>query len=387
MVNENTHYRWDFIGLSTDVKPTPATSNKVVNGSTYYTSDDSKLYIFCDGTWYERKALGGGGGGDTSDFTILSDSDANYTSGQDSFIATWLLTTGTYRLADEATIGVLTGLDSNLDPLDDYYVDSQPIIFVQAGDVVETLVVNSQGVSYTLTDTTGSVTDSTYLNLPFQGATVSEDGTNGLVPAPTTTDVDKFLKGDGTWATPSGGGGVTVVQTTGTSTTDVMSQNAVTSMVFADPSIRTRVRIGTDDSAIADLTVAIGSGSVARGEGSVSIGTNSANYANGVYSVSIGNSAKAGGHSRAVAIGNYSESAHNNSIALGGNAVTTREGELNIGAGSSGRGYNSTNYRIIGGVHDGQLAQDAVTVNQVNGVIDAINTALSTNIPHIGASS
>ena len=41
----------------------------------------------------------------------------------------------------------------------------------------------------------------------------------------------------------------------------------------------------------------------------------------------------------------------------------------------------------VGGVHDGQLANDAVTVGQVNAVIDAINTALSTNIPHIGASS
>lgn len=56
-------YRWDFIGLSTDTKPTSETSDKVVNGSTFYCSDTSKLYVYCDGTWYERKALGGGGGG------------------------------------------------------------------------------------------------------------------------------------------------------------------------------------------------------------------------------------------------------------------------------------------------------------------------------------
>lgn len=56
-------YRWDFIGLSTDEKPTAETSDKVVNGSTFYCSDTSKLYVYCDGTWYERKALGGGGGG------------------------------------------------------------------------------------------------------------------------------------------------------------------------------------------------------------------------------------------------------------------------------------------------------------------------------------
>lgn len=53
-------FRWDFIGLSTDEKPTPETSNKVVDGSTYYCSDTSKLYVFCKDTWYEKTATGGG---------------------------------------------------------------------------------------------------------------------------------------------------------------------------------------------------------------------------------------------------------------------------------------------------------------------------------------
>lgn len=61
------HYRWDFIGLSTDVKPTPETSEKVVDGSTYYCSDNSKLYVYCTDNWYEKKPLGGGGGGGSVD--------------------------------------------------------------------------------------------------------------------------------------------------------------------------------------------------------------------------------------------------------------------------------------------------------------------------------
>lgn len=65
MVTEN-HYRWDFIGLSTDEKPTPATSKKVTNGSTYYTSDDSKLYVWYEDQWYERTAPESGGGGGSS---------------------------------------------------------------------------------------------------------------------------------------------------------------------------------------------------------------------------------------------------------------------------------------------------------------------------------
>ena len=45
------------------------------------------------------------------------------------------------------------------------------------------------------------VTD--YLNKPtyLQGATASSDGITGLVPAPSSGDNTKFLKGDGTWAT------------------------------------------------------------------------------------------------------------------------------------------------------------------------------------------
>ena len=39
------------------------------------------------------------------------------------------------------------------------------------------------------------------------GATTESDGTKGLAPQPTVADKDKFLRGDGTWATPSGGGG------------------------------------------------------------------------------------------------------------------------------------------------------------------------------------
>lgn len=209
----NNHYRWDFIGLSTDDKPTSETSEKVVNGSTFYCSDTSKLYVYCDGTWYERKALGGGGGS------------------------------------------------------------------------------------------------------------------------------------------------ITPVQTTGASTTDVMSQNAVTSMVYADPSTTQKVNIGGSIDSSAEYGTVVG------------------------YQASISSRSD-----RAVVIGYRAGAETPGSVALGTGASPTRTGEVNIGSfGSTAYGFNKTNYRVLGGVYDGQSAHDAVTVSQVNSVIDAINTALSTNIPHIGA--
>lgn len=224
----------------------------------------------------------------------------------------------------------------------------------------------------------------------FVGTDGVSAGSAGLVPAPATTDAGKFLKADGTWDT-AGGGGPTVVQTTGTSQTDVMSQNAVTAMVYPFYSslpdiINIRASSGVDGSS-GDSAVAIGSGSFARGERSVSIGLSTQNYASGDRAVTIGNFAETKNNSKAVAIGNLAKCTAAYSVALGDSASATRIGEVNVGAGTSGEGYNSTNYRVLGGVHDGQLAQDAVTVNQVNATIDAINTALSTSIPHIGAAS
>lgn len=49
-----TNTRWDFIGLSTDQKPTPSTSKLVVDGSTYFEADTSKLYFWYNNQWYNK---------------------------------------------------------------------------------------------------------------------------------------------------------------------------------------------------------------------------------------------------------------------------------------------------------------------------------------------
>ena len=49
-----TNTRWDFIGLSGDSKPTPATSKLVVDGSTYFEADTSRLYFWTKNQWYRK---------------------------------------------------------------------------------------------------------------------------------------------------------------------------------------------------------------------------------------------------------------------------------------------------------------------------------------------
>lgn len=278
-------YRWDFIGLSTDEKPTPETSEKVVNGSTFYCSDNSKLYVFCDGTWYERKPLGGGGGG-------------SYVAGN--------------------------GIDITDDTISVDTTTIQPKL--------------TAGSNVTISDDTISATDTTYSN--FVGTDGTAAGTAGLVPAPATTDAGKFLKADGTWDT-AGGSGPTVVQTTGTSTTDVMSQNAVTSMVYADPTYKTRVQIANNAQATGVNTIAIGSGSQT-------------------------------GANRAIAIGAACYAAPLSSVAIGYGAKTTVQGQFDVGEHSgASSGYNNSAYRLLTGLYDPQSAHDAATKGYVDPTTDS----------------
>lgn len=355
------HYRWDFIGLSTDTKPTPATSEKVVDGSTFYCSDTSKLYVYCKDNWYERKPLGGGGGGTT------------YTAGDGINISDDTISVDTTTIQPKLTAG------SNIN----------------------------------ISDNTISSTDTTYSN--FTGTDGTAAGSAGLVPAPATTDAGKFLKADGTWDS-TGGGGDTVYSTKTTSnsstggavyignldtnqdeqadptTTDnhykyfwtlpssnsyIPENNSIN--IFGERARSGSIVIGN---AASDTSNTSGSDNILFGSGASTSGNSHRNIVFGV------NSYAGSGSNDTVSIGNSAHNANyvSRSVALGSHSEATRNGEVNIGN-INGSGYNNTNYRVIGGVHDGQLANDAVTVGQVNALIDAINTALSTNIPHIGATS
>ena len=116
-----------------------------------------------------------------------------------------------------------TTLDSKLSIESDGYVKSISI------DGTRVTITKGDGSSSELTtkDTTYSV---------FSGATSSDAGESGLVPAPTTGDDDKYLKGNGTWADiPTYGTGnattagiVKLYTGTGSNTDGSMTQQAIT---------------------------------------------------------------------------------------------------------------------------------------------------------------
>lgn len=149
----------------------------------------------------------------------------------------------------------------------------------------------------------------------------------------------------------TGGSGPTVVQTTGTSTTDVMSQNAVSSALFNDPATCAQVKIGSSSVSNSVSSVAVGASSKATDSTSVAIGYDSS--ASGF---------------RSLAIGSYSSASQPMSVAVGPNSKATLQGQFDISTGAyTTGGYNSSNYRLLTGLYDGQSDHDAVNLGQLNG--------------------
>lgn len=184
--------------------------------------------------------------------------------------------------------------------------------------------------------------------------------------------------------------GPNVVQTTGTSTTDVMSQNAISSMIFADPTTARKVAIGAQsgmtpngystsvgyDSLAGDYAVAIG--------GAASAATRTSGI--GSYSIAIGNNAKSGqfwgiaigasssiNTAGAIALG-YSTTANGAyAVAIGAKSTTSIKGEVSFGGSALiGDGYNNSQYRLLTNVYDPQNAHDAANKGYVDTSVSAI---------------
>ena len=366
---------------------------------------DAGKFLKADGTWETIQAGG---------VKTLTTADYNYPTNNPTYINLGLLDSGVYFIDDDAMVYnginvnkyrssytfVVSGGDGDSTLRNImvvypaaaassseykirffYTFTSNPYPWMTRGNILSTDYIidnlTTNNASRVLSAAQGVALKSLINGLVISGAgapTTSTVGTVGQLYEDTTNgDLYQCTAVSGstyTWSEvgAGGGSGPTVVQTTGTSTTDVMSQDATTKMIFPKISDPTIIEIGRGslDSAVGSMSIGIGASHTARGEAGIAIGQGASIYATGEYSIAIGNAAKAEGHSRAIALGNASHAAFDNSVAIGTNAKTTRIGEVNVGAGTSGRGYNSTNYRVIGGVHDGQDTHDAATVAQGN---------------------
>lgn len=65
------------------------------------------------------------------------------------------------------------------------------------------------------------------------GASANEDGESGRVPAPSAGDEDKYLKANGTWDTPSGGGGSSVIPNPQGTATDTLSTIEIDGTIYS----------------------------------------------------------------------------------------------------------------------------------------------------------
>lgn len=345
-----THYRWDFIGLSTDTKPTPETSEKVVDGSTFYCSDNSKLYVWCKNQWYEKEVSGGGGGttytaGDGIDIT-------DDTISVDTTVIQEKLTAGTGIDITDNTISATGGGIKVLTSSDYNFPESNPDgISLWTLEEGEYLLDGTLKI-YTTQGGSKSWYNGSYINILIKGkVSLHYDADSDrwsniyMTTSGSYFNENKFMYGNGN-----------IVQTTGNSTGNVMSQDATSGMVY-NSGDKTQIQIGQNAHS-ATMAVAIG-------------GT------------TLSSLATEASTAQAIAIGIGSKATARSTISFGGLADT--QGLMNVGTQGSANGYNNTNYRLITGVHDGQDAHDAVTVGQINNLIDAINTTTGSNISHIGA--
>lgn len=173
--------------------------------------------------------------------------------------------------------------------------------------------------------------------------------------------------------------GPTVVQTTGTSTTDVMSQNAATSMVYADPNTKRRIQLGYNAQTNIIDSIALGYGANAFLGDTVAIGSSASAYSNDGIAIGRGSEAGSSNYSSAIqsiAIGGQTKARAKGAIALGQGAIASNVGEMNIGAGDVQFGYNNSNYRLLTGLYDPQNAHDAATKGYVDGLVGDIESAL-----------
>lgn len=223
----------------------------------------------------------------------------------------------------------------------------------------------------------------------FTGATSSVAGSAGLVPAPTTSDIDKYLKGDGTWAAVSGGG----LQNTATGTNsltilgvEAYQDNEInigynsggnTNGICIGVNSSTRVNgvtIGTDISNSSNRCVQIGYQANTQTNNTTVIGCQASVGENADYSIAIGRNAIVGNVATAIQIG-YGTNNTAKSLFVGFYDSTSGvAGNYQLLDGTTGKIPND---RINVDANPTQNSTNFVTSGTIYSVLGNINTLLA----------
>lgn len=380
------------------------------------TTTDGDKYLKGDGTWGTVQAGSNYTAGDginisaqdvisatnTGKARELTAADYNWpTTGTATSVALWLLPAGSYYAAPTVSVAAAAGLSAAI-------FNGSPDIIVMGNDEYGTKSIavyagNGKWKVFTVNPTSGgaqSLGNTTLAQSDISQSTgtstshvMSQNATTNAIKAisksgsgaPSTSTVgtvgqlyqdttngDLYICTDATnpyvWEEVGGGSGPTVVQTTGTSTTDVMSQNAVSRMVFADPSTEVNVRIGSNANNTGEASVVVGRSATANRNNAVAIGRNAQ-----ATTAGMGN----------VAIGNWAQALAQSSVALGQFSKATQKGQIDVSTSYASdtltEGYNNSQYRLLTGLYDPQSDHDAATKGYCdNAIINGGTTAPTT---------
>ena len=186
---------------------------------------------------------------------------------------------------------------------------------------------------------------------------------------------------------------INIVQSTGTSTTDVMSQNIVTTelnkRIENKATGSSSIAIG-DSKATGSLSVSIGRATT-EDNGSVAIGTASAKQSSSIIignnvssnansSVVIGDNITIGAFGGSVTIGSLANVDTSNSVALGSHSQTNGESKV-VSVGSGNEGDTYYNFRRIINVDEPINNRDAATKHYVDTAINSLVSDVKTWTP------
>lgn len=373
----------------------PTTSTVGAVGTLYEDTTNGKLYICTaivpgtdpDPDTYTWTEVGAGG---ASGATLLTTADYNYPADNPVTIDPRLLPIGLYYFASDVSILNKSGVSpyslSNANWM--YITDRYTYNNTEWTDwfIGPSSRNNSNSGFLSMSCETGG----SYNWFPYYRADVIEGLIFGDSGAKSNSARTKIQIGSGSsvlnYGVAVGTNAQTTVGSYGTAIGAYAKANSTGAIAIGGYSSSTN-----NTRASGSNSIAIGVDTRTEGQGGISIGNH--NRSSSPYATAIGNSIQSV-EAYGVALGDYCAAAGNaasalgfsanagakGSVALGAYSTAASVGEVNIGSSATSHGYNSSTYRLLTGLYDGQSAHDAATVAQGNKLMTAAPTTTDAGV-------